>query len=51
MEITKYFCSKASYEELVKDKNDDDYITLDVLAEFRYKFGRKIIIKEWEKIK
>lgn len=51
IEITKYFCSKASYEELVKDKNDDDYITLDVLAEFRYKFGRKIIIKEWEKIK
>ena len=51
IEITKYFCSKASYEELVKDKNDDDYITLDVLAEFRYKFGRKIIIKDWEKIK
>lgn len=50
MEITKYFCSKASYEELVKDKNDDDYITLDVLAEFRYKFGRKIIIKDWERI-
>lgn len=51
IEITKYFCSKASYEELVKDKNDDDYITLDVLAEFRYKFGRKIIIKDWERIK
>ena len=50
IEITKYFCSKASYEELVKDKNNDDYITLDVLAEFRYKFGRKIIIKEWERI-
>lgn len=50
IEITKYFCSKASYEELVKDKNDDDYITLDVLAEFRYKFGRKIIIKDWERI-
>lgn len=51
IKITKYFCSKASYEELVKDKNDDDYVTLDALVEFRYKFGRKIIIKDWEKIK
>lgn len=49
--IYKYFCSKISFEELVEEKQDNDYVTLDALVEFRYKFGRKIIIKDWEKIK
>ena len=51
IKITKYFCSKKAFEELVEEKQDDDYVTLDALVEFRYKFGRKIIIKDWEKIK
>ena len=50
IKITKYFCSKKAFEELVEEKQDDDYVTLDALVEFRYKYGRKIIIKEWEKI-
>lgn len=51
IKITKYFCSKKAFEELVEEKQDNDYVTLDALVEFRYKFGRKIIIKDWEKIK
>lgn len=49
--IYKYFCSKKAFEELVEEKQDNDYVILDALVEFRYKFGRKIIIKDWEKIK
>lgn len=50
IKITKYFCSKKAFEELIGDTQENESIVLDALVEFRYKYGRKIIIKEWEKI-
>lgn len=48
MSVFKYFGSKAWFEELIKG---EEYITLDILAEFRKKNGTsKIIMKDCEKI-
>ena len=48
--IYKYFCSKVAFEELISNTQEDESIILDALVEFRYKFGRKIIIKDWERV-
>lgn len=48
--IYKYFCSKKAFQELIDNTQEDETITLDVLVEFRYKYGKKIIVKEWERI-
>lgn len=48
--IYKYFCSKATFEELIGDAQENESIILDALVEFRYKYGRKIIIKNWERV-